>query len=92
MFEFVESSNILPPYQGVWRVCSLCLPQLILLTASQETCFFLSPVEAGVLAKTYIDKDLLVPDCVMTCLLLPRLEQMTRYSWVLDGKRVMCLA
>ncbi|XP_023650410.2 adenylate kinase 4, mitochondrial [Paramormyrops kingsleyae] len=41
--------------------------------------------EAGILAKTYIDKDLLVPDCVMTCLLLPRLEQMTRHSWVLDG-------
>ncbi|KAG7487634.1 hypothetical protein MATL_G00025610 [Megalops atlanticus] len=41
--------------------------------------------EAGVLAKSYIDKGLLVPDHVMTRLLLPRLEEMTRHSWVLDG-------
>ncbi|XP_030647128.1 adenylate kinase 4, mitochondrial [Chanos chanos] len=41
--------------------------------------------EAGVLAKTYIEKGLLVPDHVMTRLVLPRLGEMTRYSWVLDG-------
>ncbi|XP_056607523.1 adenylate kinase 4, mitochondrial isoform X2 [Triplophysa dalaica] len=42
-------------------------------------------LEAGVLAKTYIKKGLLVPDHVMTRLLLPRLEEMTKYSWLLDG-------
>ncbi|KTG36178.1 hypothetical protein cypCar_00000247 [Cyprinus carpio] len=41
--------------------------------------------EAGVLAKTYIKKGLLVPDHVMTRLLLPRLEEMTKYSWLMDG-------
>uniref|UniRef100_A0A673KPT2 Adenylate kinase 4 n=2 Tax=Sinocyclocheilus rhinocerous TaxID=307959 RepID=A0A673KPT2_9TELE len=41
--------------------------------------------EAGILAKTYIKKGLLVPDHVMTRLLLPRLEEMTKYSWLLDG-------
>ncbi|KAM6962716.1 adenylate kinase 4, mitochondrial [Aplochiton taeniatus] len=41
--------------------------------------------EAGVLAKTYIDKGLLVPDHVMTRLVLPRLQQMTNHSWLLDG-------
>uniref|UniRef100_A0A9J8B7U6 Adenylate kinase 4 n=1 Tax=Cyprinus carpio carpio TaxID=630221 RepID=A0A9J8B7U6_CYPCA len=41
--------------------------------------------EAGVQAKTYIKKGLLVPDHVMTRLLLPRLEEMTKYSWLLDG-------
>lgn len=41
--------------------------------------------EAGVLAQTYIEKGLLVPDHVITRLLLPRVEQMTSHSWVLDG-------
>ncbi|KAJ8392565.1 hypothetical protein AAFF_G00074430 [Aldrovandia affinis] len=41
--------------------------------------------EAGVLAKTYIEKGMLVPDHVMTLVLLPRLEEMTKYSWLLDG-------
>ncbi|XP_028822233.1 adenylate kinase 4, mitochondrial [Denticeps clupeoides] len=41
--------------------------------------------EAGVLAKTYIEKGLLVPDHVMTRLVLPRLEEITRHSWLLDG-------
>lgn len=44
-----------------------------------------SKTDAGVLAKTYINKGLLVPDHVMTRLLLPRLEEMTKYSWLLDG-------
>lgn len=47
--------------------------------------FFFFFAEAGVLAKTYIKKGLLVPDHVMTRLLLPRLEEMTKYSWLLDG-------
>lgn len=41
--------------------------------------------EAGVLAKTYIERGLMVPDHVMTRLLLPRLEEMTRHSWLMDG-------
>ncbi|KAK3556760.1 hypothetical protein QTP70_016694 [Hemibagrus guttatus] len=41
--------------------------------------------EAGVLAKTYIEKGALVPDHVMTRLMLSRLEEMTRHSWLLDG-------
>ncbi|CDQ60879.1 unnamed protein product [Oncorhynchus mykiss] len=41
--------------------------------------------DAGVLAKTYIERGLLVPDHVMTRLLLPRLEEMTRHSWLMDG-------
>lgn len=44
--------------------------------------------EAGVLAKAYIKKGLLMPDHVMTRLLLPRLEEMTKYSWLLDGTMV----
>ncbi|KPP76196.1 adenylate kinase 4, mitochondrial-like [Scleropages formosus] len=41
--------------------------------------------EAGILAKKYIQKNLLVPDNVMTYLVLPKLETMTKKSWVLDG-------
>ncbi|XP_066521796.1 adenylate kinase 4, mitochondrial [Hoplias malabaricus] len=41
--------------------------------------------EAGILAKTYIEKGLLVPDHVMTRLVLPRLKELTRHSWLLDG-------
>lgn len=41
--------------------------------------------EAGMLAKRYIEKGLLVPDHVMTRLLLPRLEEIVRHSWLLDG-------
>ncbi|KAJ8279079.1 hypothetical protein COCON_G00061450 [Conger conger] len=41
--------------------------------------------EAGVMAKAYIEKGLLVPDHVMTHVLLPRLELMSGHSWLLDG-------
>ncbi|KAM4739186.1 adenylate kinase 4, mitochondrial isoform 1-T1 [Anableps anableps] len=41
--------------------------------------------EAGVLAKTYIERGMLVPDQVMTKLMLPKLEQMRNHSWLLDG-------
>ncbi|XP_062854108.1 adenylate kinase 4, mitochondrial isoform X2 [Trichomycterus rosablanca] len=41
--------------------------------------------EAGLLAKTYIEKRLLVPDHVMTRMLLPHLEEMTHQGWILDG-------
>ncbi|XP_033855815.1 adenylate kinase 4, mitochondrial-like isoform X2 [Acipenser ruthenus] len=41
--------------------------------------------EAGVLAKRYIEQGLLVPDHVITRLMLTRLEKITRQSWLLDG-------
>uniref|UniRef100_A0A3P9Q7M8 Adenylate kinase 4 n=1 Tax=Poecilia reticulata TaxID=8081 RepID=A0A3P9Q7M8_POERE len=41
--------------------------------------------EAGMLAKTYIDRGMLVPDQVMTRLMLPKLEQLQNHSWLLDG-------
>lgn len=54
----------------VWKIC---VP------------FIVFSAEAGVQAMTYIKKGLLVPDHVMTRLLLPRLVEMTKYSWLLDG-------
>lgn len=51
---------------------------------SVSCCFDIS--EAGMLAKKYIEKGLLVPDHVMTRLLLPRLEEIARHSWLLDGR------
>ncbi|MBN3316126.1 KAD4 kinase, partial [Atractosteus spatula] len=41
--------------------------------------------EAGILAQKYIEKGLLVPDQVITRLVLTKLERMTRHSWLLDG-------
>ncbi|KAM6921895.1 adenylate kinase 4, mitochondrial [Xenentodon cancila] len=41
--------------------------------------------ETGVLAKTYIDRGMLVPDHVMTGLMLSKLEQLSGHSWLLDG-------
>ncbi|GLD49712.1 adenylate kinase 4, mitochondrial [Lates japonicus] len=41
--------------------------------------------EAGVLVKTYVERGMLVPDHVMTRLMLPRLEQLSGQSWLLDG-------
>uniref|UniRef100_A0A1A7YUS6 GTP:AMP phosphotransferase AK3, mitochondrial n=1 Tax=Iconisemion striatum TaxID=60296 RepID=A0A1A7YUS6_9TELE len=41
--------------------------------------------EAGLLVKTYIQKGMLVPDPMMTRLMLPRLEQLSGHSWLLDG-------
>uniref|UniRef100_A0A8C6UAQ9 GTP:AMP phosphotransferase AK3, mitochondrial n=1 Tax=Neogobius melanostomus TaxID=47308 RepID=A0A8C6UAQ9_9GOBI len=41
--------------------------------------------EEGVLVKTYIDKRMLVPDHVVTRLMQPRLEQLSRHSWLLEG-------
>ncbi|KAJ0065503.1 hypothetical protein NL108_012783 [Boleophthalmus pectinirostris] len=41
--------------------------------------------EAGVLVKSYIDKRMLVPDHVVTRLMLPRLEQLSGHSWLLEG-------
>ncbi|CAL8309335.1 unnamed protein product [Lota lota] len=41
--------------------------------------------EAGVLVKSYVERSMLVPDHVMSRLMLPRLEQLTGHSWLLDG-------
>nr|XP_020458460.1 adenylate kinase 4, mitochondrial [Monopterus albus] len=41
--------------------------------------------EAGVLVKTYVERNMLVPDHVMTRLMLHRLEQLNSCSWLLDG-------
>ncbi|KAK9519591.1 hypothetical protein VZT92_022310 [Zoarces viviparus] len=41
--------------------------------------------EAGVLVRSYVERSMLVPDHVMTKLMLPRLEQLIDHSWLLDG-------
>ena len=59
---------------------------IILFSSSSSLPSLPLSTEAGVLAKTYIERGLMVPDNVMTRLLLPRLEEMTRHSWLMDGK------
>uniref|UniRef100_A0A8C2S4F3 Nucleoside-diphosphate kinase n=1 Tax=Capra hircus TaxID=9925 RepID=A0A8C2S4F3_CAPHI len=41
--------------------------------------------EIGVLAKTFIDQGKLIPDDVMTRLVLHELKNLTQYNWLLDG-------
>ncbi|XP_029355701.1 adenylate kinase 4, mitochondrial isoform X2 [Echeneis naucrates] len=41
--------------------------------------------EAGMIVRPYVDRGMLVPDHVMTRLMLPRLEQLNGHSWLLDG-------
>ncbi|KAM9797319.1 adenylate kinase 4, mitochondrial [Syngnathus typhle] len=41
--------------------------------------------EAGVEVKTYVERGMLVPDHVMTRLMMPRLELLSGQSWLLDG-------
>ncbi|XP_061884250.1 adenylate kinase 4, mitochondrial isoform X1 [Entelurus aequoreus] len=41
--------------------------------------------EAGMQVKTYVERGMLVPDHVMTRLMMPRLEQLSGQSWLLDG-------
>ncbi|KAG2461779.1 KAD4 kinase, partial [Polypterus senegalus] len=41
--------------------------------------------DAGILAKKFIEQGLLVPDHVVTRLMLNRLEKMTNRNWLLDG-------
>lgn len=38
------------------------------------------------LVKSYVDRGILVPDDIMTRLMLPRLEQLSAHSWLLDGE------
>lgn len=65
----------------------MCKAITLMISMKDTVCvpFIVFSAEAGVLAKTYIKKGLLVPDHVMTRLLLPRLEEMTKYSWLMDG-------
>lgn len=42
--------------------------------------------EAGVLVKSYVDRGILVPDDIMIRLMLPKLEQLSAHSWLLDGE------
>ncbi|XP_077463246.1 adenylate kinase 4, mitochondrial isoform X1 [Stigmatopora argus] len=41
--------------------------------------------EAGVQVMTYVEKGMLVPDHMMTRLMMPRLEHLSGQSWLLDG-------
>lgn len=43
--------------------------------------------EAGVLVRSYVERSMMVPDHVMTRLMLPRLEQLIGQSWLLDGMK-----
>uniref|UniRef100_A0A8U7N8W5 GTP:AMP phosphotransferase AK3, mitochondrial n=1 Tax=Corvus moneduloides TaxID=1196302 RepID=A0A8U7N8W5_CORMO len=41
--------------------------------------------EVGILAKSYIDQGQLIPDDIMTQLMLNELKGLDRYNWLLDG-------
>ncbi|XP_063277935.1 GTP:AMP phosphotransferase AK3, mitochondrial isoform X2 [Prinia subflava] len=41
--------------------------------------------EVGILAKSYIDQGQLIPDDIMTQLMLNEIKGLDRYSWLLDG-------
>lgn len=43
--------------------------------------------EAGEQVKTYVARSILVPDHVMSRLMLPRLKELSNHSWLLDGKK-----
>lgn len=38
------------------------------------------------LVKSYVDRGILVPDDIMTRLMLPKLEELSAHSWLLDGE------
>ncbi|KAM3876558.1 adenylate kinase 4, mitochondrial [Diretmus argenteus] len=40
---------------------------------------------SGMMVKSYVERSMLVPDHVMTGLMLSRLEQLSSHSWLLDG-------
>lgn len=42
--------------------------------------------EVGILAKSYIDQGRLIPDDIMTRLMLNELKGLDRYNWLLDGE------
>ena len=41
------------------------------------------------MVRTYVERSMLVPDHVMTRLMLPRLEQLMGHSWLLDGMKIL---
>ncbi|XP_005522749.1 PREDICTED: GTP:AMP phosphotransferase AK3, mitochondrial isoform X2 [Pseudopodoces humilis] len=41
--------------------------------------------EVGILAKSYIDQGQLIPDDIMTRLMLNEIKGLDRYNWLLDG-------
>ncbi|XP_013855383.1 adenylate kinase 4, mitochondrial [Austrofundulus limnaeus] len=41
--------------------------------------------EAGLLVRSYVERGMLVPDPVVIRLVLPKLEQLSNHSWLLDG-------
>lgn len=43
--------------------------------------------EAGEQVKTYVERSILVPDHVMSSLMLPRLKELGNHSWLLDGEK-----
>ncbi|XP_074850958.1 GTP:AMP phosphotransferase AK3, mitochondrial isoform X2 [Carettochelys insculpta] len=43
------------------------------------------PAEIGVIAKTYIDQGKLIPDDLMTRLMLSEVQKLHPYNWLLDG-------
>lgn len=59
--------------------CPMCLKSPALL-------YLVCVSEAGVLVKSYVDRGILVPDDIMTRLMLPKLEQLSTHSWLLDGE------
>lgn len=50
-----------------------------------ETCF-VSLIEVGVLAKQYLEQGLLVPDHVITSVMMMELEKKQSQHWLLDGQ------
>lgn len=43
----------------------------------------------GILAKSYIDQGQLIPDDIMTQLMLSEIKGLDRYNWLLDGKLLL---
>lgn len=76
-----------PGINSIGPVLFFCLFVFLLLNRHTLTIFTCRVSEAGVLVKTYIERSTLVPDHVMSRLMLPRLEQLSGHSWLLDGKK-----
>ncbi|XP_015234146.1 PREDICTED: adenylate kinase 4, mitochondrial [Cyprinodon variegatus] len=88
MAKFFRAAVLGPPGSGKGTICKRIAESFGLQYLSSG--HFLregiaANTEAGVLAKTYIERGMLVPDQVMTRLMLPKLEQLKNHSWLLDG-------
>ncbi|KAK5610589.1 hypothetical protein CRENBAI_002822 [Crenichthys baileyi] len=87
MAKFFRAAVLGPPGSGKGTICKRIAHSFGLQYLSSG--HFLregiaADTEAGVLAKTYIERGMLVPDQVMTRLMLPKLEQLRNHSWLLD--------